>query len=149
MTSRDSQGQLLERLGAEFDRLFGDLFAEMPGRPSTPRASGTGFPPLNVWEDEESFHVEVEVPGVSAEALDIDLAGSALTIRGERKVEAADDVTAHRRERTAGRFERTLELPAEVDADKVDASLKNGVLRLVLPKIEAVKTRRIQIRTQD
>ena len=149
MTTRDSQGQLLERLGAEFDRLFGDLFAEMPGRSSGSRASGTVFPPLNVWEDEESFHVEAEVPGVSADAVEIEVVGSALTIRGERKVEATDDVTAHRRERAAGRFERAVELPAEVDSEKVDASLKNGVLLLVLPKIEAAKPKKIQIRIQD
>lgn len=146
MTTRNQQGQLLEKLGAEFDRLFGDFFGEVPRW--TQRAD-TAFPPLNVWEDEDNFHAEVEVPGVSPDALEIEVVGSTLTIRGERKVETSEGLTAHRRERSAGRFERAVELPAAVDADKVDASLENGMLHLVLPKIETAKPRKIQVRTKS
>lgn len=105
------------------------------------------FPALNVWEDGECFHVEAEIPGVSMKELDIYTSGNELTIKGQRKVLDGEDLMYHRQERGAGEFVRVLTLPADVNPDKVEATLNDGVLTIVLPKAEAAKMRKISVTT--
>jgi HSP20 family protein len=135
---------LFRTLGTEFDRFFGDFPFVSEGKPAA-RAS---FPPLNAWEDEENYRVELEVPGVSLADLDLEVREDSLTIRGERRVESAPEGASHRNERSAGAFEREVRLPAAVDAAKVRAELQDGVLTVTLPKPEAVKARKIEIRSK-
>jgi HSP20 family protein len=135
----------LGRLKNELDRLLAGAFdtpwtATLPGFVSEP-----GFPAVNVWEDEASFHAEAELPGLKLEDLEILVVGSQLTIKGERRADVPEGATSHRSERTKGPFARVVRLPTDVAADKVEASLKDGVLLITLPKAEAARPRKIKV----
>ena len=131
--------RLLPGLWANFDRLFDNFGAELT-RPVT------AFPAVNVWEDNDAFHLEAELPGLTQDDVNIAVTQrNVLTLSGERKPEEGEG-RWHRRERGFGRFQRVLRLPAPVDADKVEAQLENGVLRLTLPKHEDAKPRRIAVK---
>jgi len=91
--------------------------------------------------------ITAEVPGVSADEIDISVVGETLTLSGERKPEDLEGgVRYHRRERGGGRFSRSIELPFRVDADKVEAAYDKGILRVTLPRAEADKPRKITVR---
>jgi HSP20 family protein len=127
------------------DRLFSDFFEPAP-RSRLHGAWGNESPALNVWEDEANYYAEAELPGYKLDELEIFVVKNELTLKGERKaVEEAKDATFHRRERTEGVFSRILRLPTDVDAEKVHAKLKDGVLTITLPKAEATKPRKISI----
>jgi HSP20 family protein len=131
----------MHRLQNEMGRLF-DRWGGNSWRPS----ARTEVPPLNIWDDAECLYVEAELPGLELSDLEILVGGSnQLTIKGERKVPALPQGAWHRQERGYGMFSRTVELPFDVDADKVSAAFRHGVLRVTLPKREEVKTRRIQV----
>lgn len=133
------------QLGGEVDRFFSEFFGNFPEtRFGSPRREGS-FPPINVWEDEGHFYAEAEVPGLQMEDLEILVVGDELTVKGGRKTAAPEGATYHRQERGAGSFKRVLQLPAEVHAEKVTATLRGGVLTVTLPKAEAAKPRRIQV----
>jgi HSP20 family protein len=120
----------------ELDRLFGDW-----ERAVTPGASSVSF------EDEGSnFVLRADVPGLSENDVEISVAGNTVTLRGERKVEVPEGHSVHRRERTAVRFAKSLELPSRVDADKVNATLKHGVLTVTLPKAAEAQPRQINVK---
>lgn len=106
-------------------------------------------PPLNVWEEGETLKVEVEIPGLKIEDVDVSFDNGELTLKGEKKVEAKETATLHRRERQYGSFTRTLTLPWEIKADEVVAELKDGVLTVTLPKAEAAKPRKVAIKYVD
>jgi HSP20 family protein len=116
----------------EMDQLFRDPSEDGP-------AKGTLYPSLNVWEDEARYYVEAELPGFGIENVEVAVRGRELSFSGERRTEEKEGVTWHCRECGVGRFHRTLEFPLPVEADKVQASLKNGVLTVTLPKAEAAK----------
>lgn len=103
------------------------------------------FPALNVWQTEQEVIVEAELPGVAEDQLEISVLSGQLTLRGERKP-STEQQQWHRRERTFGKFERTLRLPIDVDADRVEAALCQGVLTIRLPKAEAAKPRKIPVK---
>lgn len=131
-----------ERLRRRMDRLF-DEWA-----PSTWKAGRTMgvFPLVNLTEDRESYVLRAEIPGVKAEVLDIQATANSVSISGERHIPQEEDkVRYHRREREGGRFSRAVALSGEIDPDKVDAKLENGVLTLRLPKTEASKAKQIPI----
>ena len=128
----------LGELARELDRLFGDFTPEN-------LMSHGAQPALNLWEEENNLVAEAEVPGMKLEDLDISVAGNELTIKGERKDETQDAVF-HRRERRFSSFTRVLTLPTDVDADKVEATLRNGVLRIAMPKSETVLPRKIEVK---
>src|SRR5262245_65453910 len=99
---------------------------------------GSGALALNVWEDAEAFHVEAEVPGLTQDQLQVAVTHKTqLLIQGERQNEEPSEGRWHRRERGQGRFQRVIELPAPVDAEKVEAKLENGLLCMSLHKEEA------------
>ena len=130
----------LGRLHEEMDRLF-------QGRGSGRQAlSPTGYPLLNVWEDEDHLFVEAELPGMELSDLEIYVQGNQLTIKGERKAPEAEQGTWHRQERGYGSFSRVMELPAEIDDQRVAADFRHGVLTVSLPKREETKPRRIEVR---
>lgn len=131
----------MHRLSREMDRIFGRSGSGMG------RLLGVGtFPALNVWEDAEHLYAEAELPGFRLENLEIYVIGNQLTIKGERRPPEHENGTWHRQERSYGKFSRMIELPAEVDGDKVEAEFKHGVLSITLPKSEAVKPRRIEVK---
>jgi HSP20 family protein len=105
------------------------------------------FPALNVWGNGENVVVTAELPGIDTAELDINVVNNQLTIKGERKEDKpAQDAVCHRCERGAGKFVRTVRLPFAVESEKVAARYENGVLTITLPRHEATKPRRIEIK---
>ncbi len=140
---RESNGQT-PVLRGEADRLFNNFFG--PSQAVTGRMTRI-FPALNVWEREAALCVEAELPGIRSDDLDISVAGQQLVIKGRRPdFQAEVGVSFHRRERGVGEFVRALELPVEVDAAGVEAKLTDGVLLITLPKAEAAKPRKIEVK---
>lgn len=105
-----------------------------------------GFPAVNLWTGEESAVVTAELPGVVLDDLDITVVGDTLTIRGNRnRDETGEGATYHRRERGFGRFMRVVQLPFRIESEQVEASFRNGVLSITLPRAFADRPRKIQI----
>ena len=126
----------LKRIQDEINRAFGDEFTATEG----------DYPPFNIWRGEEGVLVTAQVPGVSLNDLDLSVHLNSLTIKGVRHSEIPPtEVNMHRRERVAGPFARTITLPYSVDAERVRASVDNGILRIELPRPETDKPRKIQI----
>ena len=133
----------IERLRDEMDRLFAGVSEGLA--PWAGLISGSGFPALNMWEDDRNLYVEAELPGLRMDDLELLVSGGELTIKGERKQESeGEDVTYHRRERGTGEFTRVVRLPVPVEADKVEGAFKAGVLTITLPKSESARMRRIE-----
>jgi HSP20 family protein len=128
-------------LRREMDEAFYSAFRNWP----LPTAART-YPALNIWEDEEAIYVEAELPGLEQDKLEVVVLGSELTIKGELSEQVAEGATLHRKERPEGRFTRVAHLTSEVDASKVHAVLKNGVLTITLPKAEAARPRKITVK---
>jgi HSP20 family protein len=140
------RGFPVNRLRQEMDRMVSEVFAPVASEVNTWFQPGVGAAPrLNVWEENDTFFAEAEVPGLKHEDLDVSVIGNQLTIKGRREAAAEKETMFHRRERSTGEFVRAVTLPAEVDADKVSATLTNGVLTVTLPKAEAAKPRKINI----
>jgi HSP20 family protein len=109
-------------------------------------ARETRFPAVNLWSNDEQAVVTAEVPGVNREDLALTVIGTELTLEGERKAEAFDENdTCHRRERATGRFVRTVHLPFEVEQEQAQATYRNGILRVVMPRKESTKPRKISV----
>jgi|YNPNPStandDraft_1061719.scaffolds.fasta_scaffold151672_1 HSP20 family protein len=106
------------------------------------------YPALNIWDDGDAFCVEAELPGVRQEDIEVYAVGNELTIKGRRVEPEGSQRTYHRQERGTGEFARVVTLPAEVDAEKVEANLKDGVLTLRLPKAESARPRKIVVKTR-
>jgi len=107
---------------------------------------GEFLPSLELKEDENQFLLHLDIPGMDRKDLDISVTGSTLTIKGERKEEENKKGKGYfYSERRYGSFQRSIELPAEVDADKVMAGYKDGVLELTLPKSEKAKPKQIRV----
>lgn len=132
----------MNRLRHEMDRLF-----DQWGDTRSTQYSRSAFPPLNLWENDNSLLVEAELPGFDLSDLEIVVTGgNQLSIKGERKPPKLDGGTWHRRERGFGTFSRMIELPGDVDSENVSAEFKHGVLTIMLPKREEVKPRRIEVK---
>ncbi|TKB06169.1 Hsp20/alpha crystallin family protein [Desulforhopalus sp. IMCC35007] len=126
----------MDRLGTGLDRSYGEG--------SGWRVVG-GFPRTNMYDNGDSFQVMAELPGVAKEDLSIRIQGNYLELSGVRKAVVPEGFTAQRVERDSSSFTRSFTLEAEVDADKVEAVLKDGLLTLILPKAESAKPKQISI----
>ncbi len=132
----------IERLQREMNRLFADVASDF-----IPRVA-PGYPAMNIWTNEEGGVITAELPGLSPDDIEISVVGETLTLSGERKAdEVGEDVRYHRQERGFGKFSRTIQLPFQVDADKVEAIFDKGVLHIALPRAEADKPRKIAVKT--
>lgn len=129
------------RFQNEMNRLFESFFDDMPSQ----RSYAAGYPGVNLWEDGDSAYVEAELPGLGMDDVEVLVTGNEVTINGERKMPEQENVSYHRRERALGRFTRTLTLPWEIDADKVQAKLVDGVLTVQLPKRESCKPKKVKL----
>lgn len=108
--------------------------------------TGANFPLINLYNQDNKILVAAEVPGVSKENLEISFVDGALKLSGERKApDFGDKVAQLREERGYGRFEKTIRIPVEIDAEHIQAQLNDGVLQIELPKPERVKPRQIAI----
>jgi HSP20 family protein len=105
------------------------------------------LPPCDIAEDRDTLRVTLEVPGVRAEDVKVNLESNVLTIRGEKK-QVVDEKSErhHRYERSYGVFERSFTLPSTVDADRIQARVENGVLYLEIPKVEKARPREIPVK---
>jgi HSP20 family protein len=108
--------------------------------------SGTFVPPVDVYEDEHSITLKLEVPGIEEKNLDIKLENNTLTVRGERNFEKEEkEENFHRIERRFGTFTRTFRLPVTVDAEHTQASYDRGILKITLDKRAEAKPKQIKI----
>jgi HSP20 family protein len=135
----------VSRLRSEMDRLWDEYFG--PGRRAFQPMEEAWMPAVDVSETADKVTVKAEIPGMEAKDIEISMVGDTLTIKGEKKVEREEkDENYHMVERSYGSFSRAMKLPAVVEADKVEATYKNGVLTVVLPKKEEVKPKAIEIK---
>ena len=134
--------QHLVAMSNRFNRTMND--------PYTPRAEDAleaWAPPVEIFEKGDHLVIRAEIPGVQKDELHVGIENGVLTLEGDRK--QAADVTvenAYRMERVYGAFRRSFSLPTTVDATKVTATYKDGVLEVIVPKIEAAKPKRIEIK---
>jgi HSP20 family protein len=132
----------LERMSRQMDRLSQGLM----GRPGLAWRTARVFPAINLTEDTDSYYIRAELPGIKADALDIQAVGRNLTISGERTIASeGENVRYHRREREAGKFSRVIGLPGDINTDNVDAKLVNGLLTVTIAKADVAKPKQITI----
>ncbi|HME73629.1 MAG TPA: Hsp20/alpha crystallin family protein [Myxococcota bacterium] len=114
------------------------------------RGSQGVHPFVNLYESADGFVLTAELPGMKLEDIELAVQANRLSIRGERKISYPDDgrTNLHRRERQVGQFRRAVELPVAIDSEKVEASYRNGVLLVKLPKSAAHRARRIEVQAQ-
>ena len=129
----------MQRLQHKMDRLFTGEVLPFTGR----------YPAVNIWAGEDDMIVTSEIPGIEPGDIDISVTGDTLTISGSRTPDELKEGEAyHRRERAYGRFNRAVQLPFKVEANKVEARYEKGVLNIVLPRAEEDKPRKISIKTE-
>ena len=128
----------LQRMRQQLEQMFDD---------AAPQSVSAGvFPLINLTEDKDNYYVRAELPGVKGDELDIQVAANNLAISGERKIaEEGESARYHRREREAGSFSRMVGLPGDINPDKVDAKLANGILTVTVAKAEAAKPKQITV----
>lgn len=127
---------------------FHRLQNEMVGRFGLSYLSAE-FPAVQIYSDKDHLLVRAEVPGLSTEEIDLSVSGNELTLSGKINPPVRDEQSRPlRKERTTGSFEKTIELPSVVDANKTEAVLKNGILTVALPVSEAAKPRQIAVNVQ-
>jgi len=128
---------------SEVNRLFDNFF----GRPATGTATGrTWLPPVDMYTTNDDLVLNVELPGVDENDVNVSITGDLLTIKGERRFEnQAKEQDVLHIERTYGKFERMIQLPMAVQADRVKATYQDGLLEIKLPKAEELKPKEIKI----
>ena len=126
----------IQRLQRDMNRLFVGM----------PRAVAQEHPAVNVWTGEHDYILTAELPGIDPARLDLSVVGDTLTFSGSQDFESLKEgETYHRQERSGGRFSRTLQLPFQIDAEKVTANYEKGILKITLPRTAAEKPRKIAI----
>jgi HSP20 family protein len=140
----------MNALRSEIDRAFEQWgFRPEPFFPTAflPGRAARRYPLINLHEDRDTLHVEALAPGVEPGSLELSVVGHTLTISGEKRRHPEDikPEAFHRSEREAGRFKRSIELPLEVDAAKIKADYRNGLLLVTLPKADRAKPKQITV----
>ena len=143
-------GREMLSLREAMDRLLEDSFVRMGDFPFNGSDTGlTNALAVDMFETEHDFQLKVAVPGIKPEQIEVTLTGDVLTIRGETQEEQEHkEASWHRHEWRYGKFERNITLPTAVNADAIEAKYDNGVLTLRVPKAEAVKPKRLQVKVQ-
>ena len=142
----------LSRWETEMDRMMEDFFGRnrRPWWPSLWSRHGLHeltTPALDVYEEKDDVVVKAELPGMTKDDIEVDISDSHLTLKGEKKKEEKiEEEDYFACERSYGGFHRSVELPRDVQADKVKASFKNGILEIRLPKTEEAKTKEIKVK---
>ena len=129
----------------DMNHLFDNFFTGWP-EPRKGLLEGEWAPSIDVSETDDEITVTAELPGVKQEEVDITIADDVLTLKGEKKEEKeVKEKNYHRIERSYGSFQRSISLPAGVQADKATATYKDGVLIIAVPKAEEAKPKQIKI----
>ncbi|CCO22949.1 Hsp20/alpha crystallin family protein [Maridesulfovibrio hydrothermalis] len=121
----------------EFDKIFQDVF-----NPHHYRRKKASYPPLNIVEDEKNIYIRAEVPGLTIDDMEITITAKNLVIKGERKL---PEGRYFRQERPSGVFQRLISINTIVDEDNVSATIKDGILNVVLPKSESSIPKKVEI----
>ena len=137
-----------------FDKLqkqinhFNNLFPVISGDDESNIVTSHWTPAVDVQEEDDRYVLTADVPGVDPKNLEVTMENGMLTIKGERKTEATEEKEGYKRiERSCGSFYRRFSLPDTADVEKIKAESKDGVLRLTIPKREAVKARKIEVKS--
>jgi HSP20 family protein len=145
----------LRAWGREMERMFEDFaFSRWPRFRDLelfrfPRELRLQVPSLDMYEEKDQIVVKVELPGLSKDDVEVNLTGSMLTIKGEKKREQeVKEADYYRSEREYGSIYRSVDLPAEVKTDEVKATFKDGVLEIHLPKTEEAKKKAVRVQVQ-
>ena len=144
----------LTRWERDMDRIMEDFFDRRmrpwwPERWARREVMELEAPAVDLFEDKNEIVVKAELPGMEKENVEVKLTDHMLTIKGEKKkAEEIKEENYYRSERSYGSFIRTLELPADVHADKVKATFKNGVLEVRLPKTEEAKAKEMKVKVE-
>ncbi|MEM7543135.1 MAG: Hsp20/alpha crystallin family protein [Pseudomonadota bacterium] len=129
-------------------RNFNNIFNRSVESPRVDGASRTWSPRVDIVEEKDKYVLAADVPGVAPGDISVTAEQGVLTITGERADQGANEEAGYRRvERVRGRFSRSFELPDNVDAETISAKGENGVLRVIIPKSEAVKPKRIEVQS--
>ena len=130
------------------DRVFENMLADRFRAPDRWLDQGFMFPKIDVSEGAKHIRIKAEIPGVDADDIDVSIDGGRLHIKGEKKHENKENnENYHRIEQSYGYFNRSFDLPCEVDPEKVDAKFKNGILKLTLKKTKKSKPARIEVKS--
>ncbi len=136
-----------EQMRREMDRLWDSFFER--GIRRKPEEVSDWFPSLDVSETKNDLVIKAEVPGMEPKDIDISLSDGVLTIKGEKKQEREEkEEDYHLIERSYGSFARSIQLPKGVQSDKIQATYKNGVLKVILPKSEEAKKKEIKVKVE-
>lgn len=108
-------------------------------------SGGGSFPPINIFRKGDDLVIITELPGVDRKDVDIKVLGNQVRISGTKAIQYDEGASLHRRERIAGKFDRTVTLPVEADVDRIKAEYHDGVLALLLPRAERDKPKTITI----
>jgi len=127
----------VRRLQSDMNQIFG----------GSTRSAVTGFPPVNIYQNEDALLLTAELPGLDKKDIDLTVQDDCITLSANIAQEELEDAIWHRRERRRGKFSRTIELPFRVDSEKVEARFKNGVLEVEVNRPEHQKPRRIAIKS--
>ncbi|MDH3700283.1 MAG: Hsp20/alpha crystallin family protein [Alphaproteobacteria bacterium] len=132
-----------------FQALF-DLQRSLDSRRSSDWLQGStaargSFPPINIFQRGDDYVAIVELPGVDKSGLDIQAKGNYIRLSGEIAPNYPENVSAHRRERVFGSFDRTISVPVQIDPDGIKAEYRDGVLALFIPRAEEDKPRKVQL----
>ncbi len=138
-----------ENVWNRFNRMQNDMDRLWSTFGSLSQAQRGVFPPINIYDDGESFIARAELPGIDPVDIELSVTGNTLTIQGKREIQPADEGCCyHRRERRGGQFRRAVTLPADVDGSKVNAVCTNGILEILLPRSEQSKLRKIKVQSK-
>jgi HSP20 family protein len=132
----------LEEFRREMDRLFENYVGSTPGD----LLRGRHFPAIDVWEDGESLFVQAEIPGVAMDHIEVYARGSELTLKGTRTSPCIQGTSVFRREQQTGDFERIITLPIDIEPDRIEATLKEGLLTIRIPKPPLSQARKVPVR---
>ena len=132
---------------SNFDRVFDEFFNGTPAAGHRSQSlTGTWNPAVDVFEDDGTYVIKAELPGMDKKDISLDVNDGVLTLRGERKHESEEKKdTYYRREMSYGTFQRSFRLPGDVNADNITADYKDGVLKVAIPKPEERKPKQITV----
>jgi HSP20 family protein len=140
-----NQGRDLAGIADEMNRLVNSVFGDSAREASFYK--GTWIPAVDISEDDDNYHLYIELPGISKDSVNIRYEDGMLTLSGEKlEPKASEKVNFHRVERTYGKFERSFRVPSLIVSDKIDATFQDGLLTVMLPKAEESKPKQIEVK---
>ena len=128
----------------ELDRMRKEMDGLIEGQYQTGKTGG--YPPVNVYETKEDIQILAELPGLAKDDVSVSFINGILTLSGKKRPFVEDEkFTVIRQERAEGDFEKSLRIPNKLEENKISAQLTNGVLTVMLPKVEEIKPKQIQV----